>query len=203
MINPLDPEKLRTGDAATVAAYRAVLSKHIRRFFFKPSLVDDTAGAALVEIFEKLERGEKPKHPFYWALNAANNAVRRELTRMKNKVIAYESRLHTVPVADQSAVIEARDELARLDELLAEVDDVSQQVLVGVVQGHSHEEIANDMGIKPGTSRQSLSRVRTRLKDQLSARERFDRLRRLSRQAGLGHKPSPSLQQDESSPVCD
>lgn len=189
---PLDPDKLRRGDAATVAAFRSVLRRRIGVFFHKQSQINAVTNDTLVELLTKLERGEQPTEVFYWALNAVNNAIRRELTRVRRQVlVTYESHLHGLDEADPTAVIDATAELERLDALLTKVDDVSLQVLFAAVQGEKHRDIANQLGINPGAARQSLSRLRAELRSHLTTHERRAKLRQLVQQAGLGHEPPP------------
>jgi RNA polymerase sigma factor (sigma-70 family) len=180
----LDPEQLRKGDRATIAAFELVLRRRIREFFKKPSLVNVLTNTALVELLEKLDRGEQPTVPLYWALNAASNVARRELTRLRRIAVSFDSRLHS-RAPEQHLALEARDDLDRIDALLAEVDEVPQQVLAAAAQGHTSLEIATKLGLSPEAVRASLSRLRGHLKDGLASQGQLDGLRRLAREAGL------------------
>ncbi|PRP93144.1 RNA polymerase sigma factor [Enhygromyxa salina] len=180
----LDPAELRRGNPAVVAAFEAILRRRIRAFFRKQSQVNVLTNTALMELLDKLARGEQPSRPLYRALNAANNVVRRELTRLRRVVVSFDSQLHS-HTATPDASLGAREELERIDTLLEEVDEVPRQILAAAARGHTHVEIAAEFGISPGAARASLSRLRAQLRGELASRDQLDKLRRLAREAGL------------------
>lgn len=181
----LDPHKLRDGDPATVAAFQAILAKRLRRWFHDQTKVESLVNTALLELLEKFDRGDRPAVPLYWALTAADNTARREFTRRRRKVVAYESGLHGSASNDHQAIAEAREELARVNELLAEVDERQIQILAAAARGLSYREIAAELGTTLSIVRTALWRLRTELQKQLSAQERLDDIRRLVRESGL------------------
>lgn len=210
---PPDPDQLRAGDAAAIESFRRLLRAHICRYFNKESQINDVIQDALLDLLAKLEAGANPKQPEYWALNAANNAVRRELTRMRRQVIEYESRLHGLGPrqgdrgrADHADLLDAREDLRKINALLADCDEVPLRALTAAVQGRNHREIAQELGISPGAARMTLARARTELSDRFTAQQKIDHLIRLARRAGLvvqaqGNEPpvSPSPSSSSSS----
>ena len=196
----LDPELFRQGDRRAVNAFLRVVKGRIYRFFKKPSQVADIAGAVLINLLERLEDGEVPENPRYWALNVTNNFVRRELTRVKKRVQEYQSQLHGNDGADPDAALETELKLHEVEKLIAELDETSAEVLAAAVQGFTYREIAEALDSTPGSVRMTLSRTRASLKIQLSAQEQRKMLMMLARQAGLLDDPSPTAKQSTPTP---
>lgn len=188
-----DPAKLRAGDPEATAAFVELLWNHARAFFKRESQLHDVVHDALLELLAKLERGDEPKHPDYWALNAANNAVRRELTRLKHQAIEYESDLHGHASCDAEALLDAREELRRINELLVDCDDAPSRALAGAAAGRDHREIAEELGISPGAARMTLARARAELGDRVDSKKKKQHLLALAQRAGLVECPSSSL----------
>jgi DNA-directed RNA polymerase specialized sigma24 family protein len=193
-VTALNPDKLRAGDHASVVAFRAVIRRHVARFFRKHSQIEDVSNAALLELLEKLDAGARPSVPLVWALAAANNAVRRELTRLRRQSIAVDSQRHGVARIDPTLVIDARDKLVRIDRLLERAEGIGVEVLAAATEGATHLEIAKQVGVTPGAVRTTLSRVRADLREQLEAEERRENLHQLARRAGLGLIPRPPIE---------
>lgn len=192
MSTPPDPYRLREGEAAATEAFRRLLRAHICGYFSKESQLHDVTQDALLDLLAKLNAGAQPKHPEYWALNAANNAVRRELTRLRRQAIEYQSQVHGVghqgehqDRADHAALLDAREDLRKINALLADCEDAPFRALTAAVQGRNHREIAKELGISPGAARMTLARARSELSDRFSARQKIDQLMRLARRAGL------------------
>ncbi|PRQ08081.1 RNA polymerase sigma factor [Enhygromyxa salina] len=200
MSTPPDPQKLREGEAAASEAFRRLLRAHICGYFNKESQVHDVTQDALLDLLAKLEAGAEPKHPEYWALNAANNAVRRELTRLRRRAIEYQSQLHGYGQddgADHAELLDAREDLRKINALLADCDEVPFRALTAAVEGRNHREIAEELGISPGAARMTLARARSELSGRFTARQKIDHLMWLARRAGLIEAPQPA---DEAAP---
>ncbi len=182
-----DPEQLRAGDPATIAAFRGLLRAHVRRYFQRESQIHDVVHEALLDLLARLDAGVQPKHPAYWALNSANNAVRRELTRLRHQAVEYESTLHGPQLDhdDHAALLDAREDLRKINVLLADCDEVPFRALAGAIEGRDHNEIAQELGISPGAARMTLARARADLSGRFTRQQKIDKLLLLARQAGL------------------
>ncbi len=186
---PPDPQKLRERDRATTEAFRRILRTHVRNYFSRESQIHDVTQDALLELLAKLEAGADPENAVYWALASANNAVRRELTRVRRIVIEYESQLHGAIEGrgepDVAALLDAREELRRINALLADCDEAPLRALEGAAEGRDHRELAERLGVSPGAARMTLSRARAELSDRMTAQQKLDHLIALAKRAGL------------------
>jgi RNA polymerase sigma factor (sigma-70 family) len=184
----LDHHKLLAHDPPTTQAFLDCIRRYVRRYFNRPSEIHDVSQSAMVELIDKLNRGEEPQpdRTYFWVLNSASNAVRRELTRLRHRVVSYESRLHGQFTSTREEVFEARQEIERINRLLAECSDVARLALAASVHGDTHREIAAALELRPGAVRMTISRVRATLSDRLTAEEKLERLRLLAARAGHG-----------------
>jgi RNA polymerase sigma factor (sigma-70 family) len=185
---PPDPAKLGVGDPATTEAFRRILRAHVRSYFNRESQIHDVTQDALLELLNKLDAGAQPQQPVYWALTSANNAVRRELTRVRHRVIEYESQLHGKVEhsdPDWAALLDAREDLRRINALLSECDEAPLQALAGAAEGRNHRELAEQLGVSPGAARMTLSRARAELSVRFTAQQKLDHLVALAKRAGL------------------
>jgi RNA polymerase sigma factor (sigma-70 family) len=186
--SPPDPAGLRDGDPASTEAFRRILRAHVRSYFNRESQIHDVTQDALLELLAKLEAGAQPQQPVYWALTSANNAVRRELTRIRHRVIEYESQLHGKVEhgePDWAALLDAREDLRRINSLLHDCDDAPLRALAGAAEGRDHRELAEQLGVSPGAARMTLSRARADLSVRFSAQQKLDELIALAKRAGL------------------
>jgi RNA polymerase sigma factor (sigma-70 family) len=184
---PPDPAKLRD-DPATTEAFRRILRAHVRSYFSRESQIHDVTQDALLELLAKLDAGAQPQQPVYWALNSANNAVRRELTRVRHRVIEYESQLHGKTEhsePDWAALLDAREDLRRINELLNDCEEAPKRALAGAAEGRDHRELAEQLGVSPGAARMTLARARAELSGRVSAQQKLDELIALAKRAGL------------------
>jgi RNA polymerase sigma factor (sigma-70 family) len=185
---PPDPARLRARDRATTEAFRRILRAHVRSYFNRESQIHDVTQDALLELLAKLEAGAEPEHPVYWALTSATNAVRRELTRIRHRVIEYESQLHGKTdhgEPDWAALLDAREDLRRINVLLNECEEAQLRALAGAAEGRDHRELAEQLGVSPGAARMTLSRARADLSVRFSAQQKLDELIALAKRAGL------------------
>jgi RNA polymerase sigma factor (sigma-70 family) len=185
---PPDPAGLRDGDPAITEAFRRILRAHVRSYFNRESQIHDVTQDALLELLDKVNAGAEPQQPVYWALNSANNAVRRELTRVRHRVIEYESQLHGKVEhgdPDWAALLDAREDLRRINALLSECDEAPLIAIAGAAEGRDHRELAEQLGVSPGAARMTLSRARAELSGRFSAQQKLEELIALAKRAGL------------------
>jgi RNA polymerase sigma factor (sigma-70 family) len=199
----LDHRKLLAHDPTTTQAFLDCIRGYVRRYFHRASEIHDVSQSAMLELVGKLRRGDEPTpdRTYYWVLNCASNAVRRELTRRRHRVVSYESRLHGKPAANPSEAFEARREIERIDRLLADCSDVARRALEASVHGDTHREIAAELELGPGAVRMTISRVRATLSQRLTAEEKLERLRLLAARAGHGRASLFRARSDSSTNV--
>lgn len=201
---PPDPKKLRERDTATTETFRRIVRTHVRNYFNVDSQIHDVTQDALLELLDKLESGAQPEHAVYWALTAANNAVRRELTRVRHRaVVEYESQLHGALEGgepDVAALLDAREDLRRINALLADCDEAPLIALAAAAEGRDHRELAQQLGVSPGAARMTLSRARAELSTKFTAQQKRDYLVKLAKGAGLLDFESPLEHQAVSRP---
>ena len=181
----LDVAELRDGNPDATESFRRIVRAHVRRYFSRESQVHDVTQDALLELLAKLEAGAEPREAIYWTLNAAHNAVRRELTRLRHPSIEYESQVHGRVEADHAARLDAREDLRRIDTLLDETPERPKKAITGSLEGRDHNELAAELGVSPGAARMTVARARAELSDRLSAQQKISRLVQLARNAGL------------------
>lgn len=161
---------------------------HVRSYFNRESQIHDVTQDALLELLDKLKAGAEPPQPVYWALTSANNAVRRELTRVRHRVIEYESQLHGMieyGEPDWVALLDAREDLRRINALLSDCEEAPLRALAGAAEGRDHRELAEQLGVSPGAARMTLARARAELSGRVSAQQKINELIALAKRAGL------------------
>lgn len=185
----LNLERLLDNDPSTAKTVQQHVRGYVRKFFERTSLVHDVSHNAWVDLLGRLERegAPDPERSYAWVLNSASNAVRRELTRLRqhNKT-RYDSALLETGANSESKVLHAREMLRRIDGLLAECDETVRLALEACAEGRTYQEIAELLGISHGTVRMSISRERARLRERLSAADKLEEIRLLVDRAGLG-----------------
>ena len=161
----------RTGDrramAALYSAHCGRVYSVVRRMVGDDHLAEDVSQDAWVRAFEKLHlfRGESSFGTWMHrlAVNAALNRLRR-----RNKRPDVEKAAAVTPV--QPAADERILNQRLLGQALDQLSDGYRQVLVmHDVEGLTHEEIAQRMGIAVGTSKSQLHKARARMRNLLAA----------------------------------
>lgn len=105
---------------------------------------------------------DRPFGPWFRTVLVRCAVDRHRSTRRYHATIAPQAEALEHPVeADHSVTLEADEILA----LLAGLDDVPRAVFnLYEVEGYSHDEIADQLGIAPGTSRSHLARAKRQLR---------------------------------------
>jgi len=147
------------------AAYAVALSVTSRH-----EDAEDTAQEAFLVALERLDECRSPERFAGWLMtivrNRSRNLVRRESLRQTDQVPpGARSR---VPTPDR--VTETAELRGRLREALAMLPDVQQQiVLLHDLEGWKHREIADRLGLPPGTVRSHLHFARKALRVSLGS----------------------------------
>ncbi len=177
----LDVEKLRAHDPVATAAFREVVRRFVASYFKNASQAEELVQEAMLELWTKLKDGAQPKVPRWWAQGAANNAVRRELTRLKHATAPFDSTVHRPRPADQSATYRAREELNMIINHVLAGNQTRLDALEGLILGEDHRELADRLGITPGAARMVVARLRAKLKQEVPAKRALAQLLALPR----------------------
>jgi RNA polymerase sigma factor (sigma-70 family) len=177
----LDHRNLLAGEATTTRLFLKLVRQWVRKFFRKPSQIEAVVQSAMIEMLGKLRAGNvpDPDRTFYWALNCATNAVRRELTKIHNhRADTYDSRVHGhVAAADPDATLDLRRDLERVEALLDVCNQNTRALLEAKVCGSTYRAIAAEFNLNQAAARMSVSRLRHQVADQLAAQAKRDLLR--------------------------
>lgn len=160
----------RTGDrramAALYTAHSGRVYSVVRRMVGDDHLAEDVSQDAWLRAFEKLHlfRGESSFGTWMHrlAVNAALNRLRRQSKRPD--VEAAAERQPGAPPMDETVLNQKL-----LSEALDRLSPGYRKVLVlHDVEGLTHDEIAEQMGVAVGTSKSQLHKARARMRDLLS-----------------------------------
>jgi RNA polymerase sigma-70 factor (ECF subfamily) len=161
--------------AGDPAAERRMYDTHVDRVFRlayrltgDEELAREFTQDAFVRAFDRLAtfRGEAKLST--WLCSVATSVVFNGLRKIK-RIRSRQVELDTVTVADERRAAEP-DLKERLHAAIDDLPDGYRAVfLMHDVEGYTHEEIAEAMGIQPGTSKAQLSRARAKLRVALAA----------------------------------
>ena len=139
----------------------------VRRIAGDEDLADDYAQEAWIRVFRALPSFRGESRFSTWLHRVAVNAALQSL----RKVDGWESRKGELP-GELPVPPEGGDVLLeeRLEEALDRVPEGMRKVLVlHDVEGYTHEEIGELLGISPGTSKSQLFKARARMRSILRA----------------------------------
>jgi RNA polymerase sigma-70 factor (ECF subfamily) len=157
--------------AALYSAHCGRVYSVVRRMVGDDHLAEDVSQDAWVRAFDKLHlfRGESSFGTWMHrlAVNAALNRLRRQSKRPE---VESSAEITSSPPPTDEAVLNQRLLGQALDRLSAGYREV---LVLHDVEGLTHEEIAERIGIAVGTSKSQLHKARARMRDLLApARER-------------------------------
>ena len=167
-----DLELIRHAQAGDAEAIRGLYSRHstrvysvIRRLAGDDALAEDWAQEAWVRVFRALPgfRGESRFTTWLHRI-AVNSALhgRRWRERRARHETALPPSLTQTSSGDQAVL------RMKLERALEKLPDRMRQVIVlHDVEGYTHEEIAEFMGVTPGTSKSQLFKARARMRELL------------------------------------
>jgi RNA polymerase sigma factor (sigma-70 family) len=200
----LDHHKLLAGDPGATSLFLMVARQWARKFFRKRSQLAGVTQSAIAEMLAKLAAGNipEPDRTVYWALTCTNNAVRRELTRIRNhRAVSFESALHCQDATGPSAQVRAREELAHVDALLAACDASAREFVEARACGYTYQEIAQKHELRPEAVRAAVSRLRRKLIAQLISQQNREGLHQHVIRAMMNRRGQLTPRPDSSSSV--
>ena len=175
-----DSELIRLAQTGDATAIRSLYRRHadrvysiIRRLAGDDALAEDWAQEAWVRVFRALPafRGEARFTTWLHRI-AVNSALHGK--RWRERRARYETELPVTIGAEASP--ERPDLRMQLERALEQLPDRMRRVIVlHDVEGYTHEEIGNMLGVTPGTSKSQLFKARARMRELLR---------------GVGHAPN-------------
>jgi len=159
------------GDARAVRAlydrYAPRVYAVVRRIAGDDELAQDYAQEAWIRAIRALPSFRGDARFSTWlhriAVNAALQAIRKAETRRKHEAPSPEQ----VPVEPKAgdALLQRRLEVA-LDRL---PEGMRRVIILHDVEGYTHDEIGDVLGVAPGTSKSQLFKARAKMREMLSA----------------------------------
>ncbi len=157
--------------------YLSVIAK---RYLRDGENLKDVLQDSFLQLFNKLDQFDASRASFKtWAARIViNNCLKRNSRAEKMPLEALVPETHTVATAPK--ILEQLDEEALIAWLQQMPTDLHAVFMLHVVDGFSHQEIAEMLSISPALSRKRLSRGRKWLAQQLAEPRSRQQLRRLS-----------------------
>jgi RNA polymerase sigma factor (sigma-70 family) len=197
--SPLDIDRFRRGDPATMAAVIKILRARARQYLRAHDEVESAVREGLAELLIKLERGERPTRVLTWVLTAGSNAARRVRTR-RTWYVPLPSEQHPKYVVSPSSVVQSREQLETINQVIKSMPEATQRALIAtIVDGRTTESVAAELEVPSGTIRKDLERARGKFRRALSNSEKYERLLefarevRRARETKRGHSFVPSF----------
>ena len=138
------------------------------RFARNSADAEDILQDAFIKVFGKMQQFKSEGSFEGWIRRiVVNTAIKKySLTRYDKEISGYEISDHTQPVSDPTAFgyLSEKDLLALINDL---PDGYRLIFNLYVIDGYQHDEIAQMLGIQPGTSRSQLVKARLMLQKQI------------------------------------
>lgn len=167
-------DRVRSGDAE---AFNRLVRRHLRvahgvarsRLDGNHHDADDVVQDAFITALEQIDRCRHPERFRAWLLtivrNTAHSYREREAVRATEPL---DRGLRIASPSDPSRVTEARELGKRLGKAMAELTDLQRKAFALFdLEGWSHAEIAQELGISRGSSRFHLHAARKRIRTHL------------------------------------
>lgn len=157
--------------AARLEQHRGILFKVCNAYCRDPEDREDLAQEIMVQLWRSYGRFDERRRFSTWmyriSLNVAISFLRRERTRTRH-VVATDVRL--LEVRDERAA--PSEELRRLYAMIESLDPLHRGLLLLYLDGHSHHEIGEVMGISEGNVATRLSRLKQRMRETITEADR-------------------------------
>lgn len=139
----------------------------IRRFGVIDQNIPDVIQDIFVEVFHNIKKYDFKKGAFkYWLKSIVINKVLNYLRRVKKKKEAESSFINESSTTVNLNLNSIDKEF--LHRLIRELPDGYRAVFnLYIIDGYSHKEISQQLGIDPGSSRSQLSRAKRLLKNKI------------------------------------
>ncbi|KPD21625.1 RNA polymerase sigma factor [Idiomarina abyssalis] len=154
-----------------VDAFQRLYYRHIKQVYglvlrlcADKALADDLVQEVFVQLWQKLGsfRGESKFSS--WLYRVTTNICLTEIRKQKR----WFSRFTSDSKETSEPINEGNFDVSQLDKLILKLPEQTRQVFVlHALQGESHQQIADWLGIAPGTSKAQFHRARKRLEEWL------------------------------------
>ena len=164
--------RVRRGDRAAAGALAERYLRACRAVALAvtgdPSDADDVCQDAFVAAIERIDGCRQPDRFGAWLMQIVRNRARDHLRSRARTVLSIDGMDIASPRASPAAEAEQQDEQARLLGAMAELPEERREVLLlHDLEGWTHREIAERMGLPPGTVRSHLHHARRRIRSLL------------------------------------
>ncbi|MDJ0789353.1 MAG: sigma-70 family RNA polymerase sigma factor [Myxococcota bacterium] len=170
------------------AAFRELFQRFYPRVFAfvqarlgDPSLAEETVADVFFEVWRSASGFRGASRVSTWIFGIATyksleaDRNRRRLKRSAVVPTNLEVLHGFADDRDEAATLEARDELRWFNELLEDLPDGQREVLqLALVEGFDNQEIAERLGVAPGTVKSRLFRARSELREAMRRTNRME-----------------------------
>jgi RNA polymerase sigma factor (sigma-70 family) len=160
--------------AGHVAAFDAIVDRYrtpLLRYcagIVGPSRAEDAVQQALINAHDALQRTDEVRHLRSWLYRIAHNAALNVLRAVRDDVPLDDASLPSG--AGPAEAFESSERFRATVEALRELPDRQRAALVlRELEGRSHEEIAEALGVTKGSARQHLMRARVAMRGAVTA----------------------------------
>ncbi len=155
---------------AIVDRYRTPLTRYCAGIV-GPSRAEDAAQQALINAHDALQRTDEVRHLRSWLYRIAHNAALNVLRAVRDDV-SLDAASGAAAVAEDgpAAAFERNERFRATVDALRELPERQRAALVlRELEGRSHEEIAETLGVTKGSARQHLMRARIAVRTAVTA----------------------------------
>jgi RNA polymerase sigma-70 factor (ECF subfamily) len=165
-------KRSQTGDREAFGDLYALYAKELYRYAYfvlgSPELAADAVQDAVISAFEQIKSLRKPEAFKAWLFKILSNTCKKHLgekIRQRNTLV-YDENIAPLVLAQSPAQDDFLD-LKRAFEILS--PDQRQIVALCVAEGYKSREVAEILGVRPGTVRSKLSRALQKMREELTA----------------------------------
>jgi RNA polymerase sigma-70 factor (ECF subfamily) len=164
--------RVRRGDRAAAGALAERYLRACRAVALavtgEESDADDVCQDAFVAAMERIDSCRQPDRFGAWLLQIVRNRARDHLRARARPVLSIDGMDIASPRASPAAEAERQDAQTRLLTAMRELPEERREVLLlHDLEGWTHREIAERMGLPPGTVRSHLHHARRRIRELL------------------------------------
>ncbi|MBR3767819.1 MAG: RNA polymerase sigma factor [Clostridia bacterium] len=160
-------KKAKHGDSRSFGLLYGEYAKELYRFalYTLKSTCDaeDAVQSAALIAYRKLKDLKKDESFKSWFFKILYNECR--------KILSQKNKLYEISYDDVSVFQEEAPDISEKSDLISLLDTLSEEnkaiVILSVFEGYTSKEIAEILGMKPGTVRSTLSRTLNKLRNQL------------------------------------
>jgi RNA polymerase sigma factor (sigma-70 family) len=172
-------QKDRRSERLLYEASYDLMMKIACRYFKNEDEVVDVVNRSFLKVLSNLEDIRDIRTYYGWAkqitVRSAIDAVRAKKSYNENYKLVVDDEHYSERLTQTQAVdMGAKDDVNRIFTIMRQLPDVIREVVnMVIVDGFTHKEVSDALGISENNSRQLLSRGRAILQDQLIKQELY------------------------------